>query len=90
MTQSAIGVIDDDWIKDTLSDDEIEIPAGLANMSTENADEFEFDGDSNEIESWTDLGLDRFANDATATVPPSLLASSSATDATVQQSQNPS
>lgn len=54
-------IIDDDWIEDSLSDDEIEIPKEF-NVSVEEEEEEE--ELLNKEDTWNDLGLDDFHDDS--------------------------
>lgn len=58
-----LDLIDEEWIQDTLSDDDIdELQDDVENLIEENDndnDEGVYDEDA-----WADLGLDRFSNEA--------------------------
>ena len=59
-----IDVIDEAWLKDYLSDDDIELPKEMQHGNEEEEDDEEDDELQNEQkQAWNDLGLDRFVQD---------------------------
>ncbi|CEG46601.1 Apc13p [Plasmopara halstedii] len=60
-----LDIVDDDWIKDTLSDDEIEIPLALdvdLNGSESPTGEPSMWTAEEKKDRWNDLGLDEWVN----------------------------
>lgn len=69
LQNSRIDVIDDAWLTDTLSDDEIEVPKDI--YMNEDEDDEADNGILGE-DSWNDPGLDRFMNEQTTNFPTSI------------------
>ncbi|CAM9253855.1 unnamed protein product [Chrysoparadoxa australica] len=54
-----LDVIDEDWAKDTLSDDDIEVPEGLEALSADGDVEEGADAPEEDEIKWTDYQLER-------------------------------
>jgi len=64
-----IEIVDDVWIKDSLSDDEIDVPKDtIAELNEDEDEEFAWDTGlpTSGYEVWGDLGLDHFLQELTA------------------------
>ncbi|OWZ18087.1 hypothetical protein PHMEG_0007874 [Phytophthora megakarya] len=61
-----LDIVDDDWITDTLSDDEIEVPPALdvnPNGNESPTGEPPMWAADEKVDRWNDLGLDQWAKD---------------------------
>ena len=64
-----VEIVDDVWIKDSLSDDEIDVPKDtIAELNEDEDEEVVWDTGlpTNAYEVWGDLGLDHFLQELTA------------------------
>jgi len=59
-----VDAVDDQWAQDKLSDDEVEVPNEMVLVDEE--DDEDEGCPLPHDEKWTDLGLDRFANEQTS------------------------
>lgn len=61
-----LDIVDDDWIRDTLSDDEIEIPplldVDLNGSESPTGEPLAWTADE-KVDRWNDLGLDQWVKD---------------------------
>ncbi|TMW55672.1 hypothetical protein Poli38472_010554 [Pythium oligandrum] len=57
-----LDIVDEKWITDTLSDDEIEVPPG-AEVDPNNAELEPVGWAEDKVDRWNDLGLDLWAKD---------------------------
>ena len=60
-----IDAIDEAWVLDYLSDDDIEVPNDM-HLHDEDEDDEEEEVSAEQKQSWNDLGLERFVQDALA------------------------
>lgn len=82
-----IDVIDEKWITDVLSDDDIDVPKDMFLLDDEDDDE-EFQLTSYD-DKWNDLGLDSFIADSNTYINPVLLQQQSSTSTTQPTAATP-
>ena len=77
----AAEVVDDAWLQEGLSDDEVDLPREVLNSALENEDDDEEEDNATPFgeEAWNDLALDRFVqnletSEANASLHPSAVA----------------
>eukprot|EP00232_Nephroselmis_pyriformis_P029029 CAMPEP_0182861260 /NCGR_PEP_ID=MMETSP0034_2-20130328/5394_1 /TAXON_ID=156128 /ORGANISM="Nephroselmis pyriformis, Strain CCMP717" /LENGTH=69 /DNA_ID=CAMNT_0024993169 /DNA_START=39 /DNA_END=248 /DNA_ORIENTATION=+ len=52
-----LDIVDDEWMMDTLPDDDIPLPASVVAHTDENEDAQDVDANANQPEKWIELGL---------------------------------
>lgn len=58
-----VDVIDEAWIMDYLSDDDIEVPKDMRFNDDDDEEDEDEESPNEEKQAWKDLGLDRFVHD---------------------------
>jgi hypothetical protein len=79
-----VDIMDDQWAKDTLSDDEIEVQDDVFHVED---DDEEGDIGANRDDNWNDTGLDRFINEQVVVAPAIQSTVTSQHQASTSQSQ---